>query len=575
VSSQKGTHLKYITTILLFPFRFFRYLYYFISYLSKKKGNFVSIKIPSAFTSVERSSWINFVSPSKDKATFFLDFLTTLDQIAEYSFMIKKASFFISEIHFGFAELFQITEKIAYIKSKGVLTSGFCEHGDLKCLYLLSFMDERFTDPASEFFVVLPSIESFFFGKLLKENLGIEVEAYASGDYKSFAEMFHREGFSPYSRENLEQLILSVRKQMMDNFEKNTGATEELFYEPVLTADTLLESNLVTATLDIDDFTDFYPYKNYKYRKGRKEVYKRLRLQKLRLKDKLKDFQFIHKDEESILIIPLKGNIVLGNHGDTENKEGEISYYFVREILKDIREDSSVRAVIFEIDSGGGSAFASELIFKEISKLRNKKLVYAFFQNVAASGGYYIATACHKIYATPYTITGSIGAVMVRPNLKGLYDKVGLTKDRIGFYPHREIISEYGAVSTESKDYLAKEIIRIRDLFYQRVTEARQISTETLVPLAEGRVFTGQAFLEHQMIDATTDLLSVIEDIKKELKNNRLVPQYLPIEYGIRSLVNDVRLGMATYKRLYSEVREYTEASDRFQLKLDKKLKGL
>ena len=540
----------------------------------QKKGNLVRIKVPQAFTSVEKSAWIDFVSPSKDKPTFFLDFLAMLDQIAKYSFMIKKVSFFISEIHFNFAELFQITEKITYIKSKGILTSGFCEHGDLKCLYLLSFMDERFTDPSSEFLVILPSIESFFLGKLLKENLGIDVEAYASGDYKSFAEMFYREGFSQYSRENLEQLISSIRKQIIEGFSKNTGATEELFYEPILTANKLLESTLVTATLDIDEYKEFYPYEKFKYRKGRREVYKNLKLKKLRLKEKLKNFQFIKREKDIILVIPLKGNIVLGNYSDAENKEGEISYHFIREIIQDIKDDSSVQAVVFEIDSGGGSAFASELIHKEICKLRNTKLVYAFFQNVAASGGYYIATACHKIYATPYTITGSIGAVMVRPNLKGLYDKIGLSKDQIGFYPHREIVSEYGAVSQESKDYLTKEIIRIRDLFYKRVTEARQISTETLVPLAEGRVFTGQDFLEHKMIDATTDLLSVIENIKKELKNTALVPEYLPIEYGIRSLVHDVRLGMSMYKKFTLGFQEYTEVSDLIQLKIDKKFKG-
>jgi protease-4 len=172
----------------------------------------------------------------------------------------------------------------------------------------------------------------------------------------------------------------------------------------------------------------------------------------------------------------------MGNKSEEDLKEGNIHAYPVIELLRSWTERDEIKVIIFEIDSGGGSAFASELIYREIKKLKVNKKIYAYFQNISASGGYYIGCAADEIISSPYCITGSIGTVLVRPNLKGLYDKLELSKDRIEFYPGREIFSEYGKLTSYSKNFLNEEIERVKNQFYNVVCLSRNKEIKISAP---------------------------------------------------------------------------------------------
>ena len=226
-------------------------------------------------------------------------------------------------------------------------------------------------------------------------------------------------------------------------------------------------------------------------------------------------------------------------------KSDAIHAYPVLAALKSLREDKSIKGVIIEIDSPGGSAFASELIYQEILKLKKKVKVYAYFQNVAASGGYYIASACDKIISNPLCITGSIGTVMIRPNLKKLYNDYGISKQRIEFYPLREIFSEYGQLSSESKEFLTEEIARVNGQFYERVMLSRKKTLKELETLAQGRVFTGKSFLASNMVDSTQSFLETVEELKKDLGLDQVLIQYLPSIYSFKSMIREFRFGLS------------------------------
>jgi len=216
----------------------------------------------------------------------------------------------------------------------------------------------------------------------------------------------------------------------------------------------------------------------------------------------------------------------------------------VIQLLRDLRDDDSIKAIVLEIDSGGGSATGSEQIYSELLKINQDKLTYAYFQNVAASGGYYIASACNKIYSSPYSVTGSIGAVMVRPNLKGLYEKLGIKKDRIGFYPMREIFSEYGEPTKEGKNFLTSEIKRVTSRFYEVVMKNRNIDLKELEPKAGGRIFSGIDFLKMKMVDSNSSFLEMLSDIKTELKLIDPEIVYMIPEYSFKAFVREFRLTM-------------------------------
>ncbi|WP_000329265.1 S49 family peptidase, partial [Leptospira interrogans] len=182
--------------------------------------------------------------------------------------------------------------------------------------------------------------------------------------------------------------------------------------------------------------------------------------------------------------------------------------------------------------------------YQEILKLQKKKPVYAYIQNISASGGYYLSCGASKIYASPYGIVGSIGSISIRFDLKNLYSKLGITKDRVGFYKYRDLLSEYGPIHPESKKLMEQEIKESEGLFYKRVSDSRKIPISDLDKrFGQGKVFTSSQFLKERMIDSITDFLSLLEDIKQDLKVEKVQVRYLPSLFTFQSFLKSLKPG--------------------------------
>ncbi len=535
--------MYYLLLALFLPIRIIRF-FYFLAFGFFHSGNHILVEIPSKFASYRKTSIVEWVM-GKDAEVLFLDFLNDLDLIAK-SKRIKRVSFYInSELEFGMAELSNLASQMERIKSNGIEISGFAASGDIKSLYLLSHMQKKYSAPSGEFMVLLPAVESFFFGGLLK-NLGVSVESFASGPYKSFAESFNRNSFSIPAKENLTMLIRSIKTQLLDTFYDNAKLESKVLKRPILTSQYLLELGFLTGYLEEENFTENFCNKHYEETDKTASNIEddEADISDIHFFHKKKQFRFFPPKKKKIVILPLKGNIGMGKKEEEEMKSDAIHAYPVLAALKSIREDKSVKGVILEIDSSGGSAFASELIYQEILKLKKKVKVYAYFQNVAASGGYYIAAACDRIISNPLCITGSIGTVMIRPNLRKLYNKYGVTKQRLEFYPLREIFSEYGKLSPESKEFLNQEIARVNGQFYERVILSRKKTLKELETLAQGRVFTGKSFLASSMVDSNQSFLESVEELKKDLGLEQVLVQYLPSIYSFKSMLREFRFGL-------------------------------
>lgn len=556
-----------ILSILLLPFRLLKSVY-FVLFTPFQKGDHILIRIPESFASYQKTSLVEWVT-GKDSEILLIDFLNDLELISK-SNRIKKVSFYIpSEPEFGMAELSNVTSQIEKIKAKGIETFGYAASGDIKTLYLLSFLNKRYTSKSSEFMVLLPAVESFFFGNLLKK-LGVKVDSFASGPYKSFAEMFNRNSFSIPAKENITMLIRSIKTQILDTFFDNAKLESKILKRPILTAQYLNEIGFIHGFLEEENFLENYCNKDYEEinEDGSNVLDKEASLRNVHFFHKKKKFEIFPKKKKKLVILPLKGNIGMGKKEEEEIKSDAIQAYSVIPVLRTIRKDKSIIGVILEIDSSGGSAFASELIYQEILKLKKEKKVYAYFQNVAASGGYYIAAACDKIISNPLSITGSIGTIMIRPNLKKLYNEYGVSKQRIEFYPLREIFSEYGQISNEGKEFLTEEVKRVNGQFYERVMLSRNKTLKDLETLAEGRVFTGKSFLASSMVDSNQSLMDTVEELKNELKEKRILVQYLPSTYSLKSMVREFRLGVRLLLNPKLILKRITRSTD-VQLKSD------
>lgn len=201
--------------------------------------------------------------------------------------------------------------------------------------------------------------------------------------------------------------------------------------------------------------------------------------------------------KDRIAMIYAEGNIVDGN-GDDDNIGGE-KY---RKIIRKARLDKSIKAIVLRINSGGGSALASENIWRELSLARKEKPVVVSFGDVAASGGYYIGAGADSIFANPNTITGSIGVFTLLPNMQNFFkNKLGVTFDGVKTAPYADAGAVYRPLSVNEKKFIQNSVDRIYTQFKQRVAEGRKKDTAYIDSIAQGRVWSGGDAVQLGLVD--------------------------------------------------------------------------
>ena len=208
----------------------------------------------------------------------------------------------------------------------------------------------------------------------------------------------------------------------------------------------------------------------------------------------------------------------------------------VKEELNQAAGDDRIKAVILKINSPGGTVTASDIIYKEILKFKKKTGAYvtASLMDIAASGGYYIACASDTIVAHPTTVTGSIGVIAMKFNVKGLMDKLGVQEDSIKSGDMKDILSPFRPMTADEHKVIQNIIDSLQMQFIEAVVHGRKdLSLDQLKPLADGRVFTAKQALDAQLIDDIGYLDDAIEITKKvkDLKEARIITYRRPPAY--------------------------------------------
>jgi protease-4 len=208
----------------------------------------------------------------------------------------------------------------------------------------------------------------------------------------------------------------------------------------------------------------------------------------------------------------------------------------VKEELTQAAEDDRIKAIILKINSPGGTVTASDIIYKEILKFKEKNKIYvtASLMDIAASGGYYIACAADTIVAHPTAVTGSIGVIAMKFNVKGLMDKLGVQDDTIKAGDMKDSLSPFRPMTDEERQIIQDIIDSLHQQFMEAVVQGRKdLSLDEVKPLADGRVFTARQALEAELIDDIGYLDDAIDITKKEtdLKEARIITYYRPSSY--------------------------------------------
>lgn len=355
-----------------------------------------------------------------------------------------------------------------------------------------------------------------FFKKAL-DKLGIEAEIEHVEEYKTAYNMFTEEGFTPAHREMMESLYGDLYSHYVKGIAEARGKTEEEIKELIdhgtFHGEQALEAGLVDNLLYWDEFEDTLKDNGRKMHKITHKQYSKIKSTSLGL----------HRGKKIALIYGI-GTIHTGE-GVYQTMGSATTARFIRKA----RKDKSIAAVVFRVDSGGGSAVASDVIWREVYLTKKEKPIVISMSDMAGSGGYWISMSASKIIAQPQTLTGSIGVISGKFNLTRLYEKLGITSEKIAYGKRADLYSSHRSFTPEEKALLKEEILWIYDQFLKKVAEGRNMSKEEVDRIGKGRVWTGSQAKEHGLVDELGGLTRAIE-VAKELAG-------IPSEEGVSLVV--------------------------------------
>ena len=405
-----------------------------------------------------------------------------------------------SYINAGISQIEEIRNKLLEFKSTGKPIIAYSEVYSQSAYYLASVANKIYLNP--EGIIEIKGLSaSVMFYKGMLEKLDVDVQIIRHGKFKSAIEPFILEKMSEENREQLQLLLNSIANNLMDSIAKQRGISLKDVHQhannlslenaqkcvDLKYADALLYQDQIEDTLiALSKATSLNLINLYKYTNVKTE-------KKLISRNK-------------IAIIYATGEIKSGKGNVTT-----IGSKTTSEAIKKAREDKKTKAIVLRINSPGGSALASDVIWRETILAKAEKPLVVSMGDLAASGGYYIACAADSIIANPTTITGSIGVFGMIPNLQKLYkNKIGITIDTVNTNHHADMGINRPLTKFE-KNKIQRNIEGIYKTFITHVGEGRGMSTNSVDKIGQGRVWTGYDAKDIGLIDTYGGIEKAIE----------------------------------------------------------------
>ena len=399
----------------------------------------------------------------------------------------------------NYASLEEIRQALADFKESGKWIISYADVYSQGTYYMSSVADKVLLNPEGNIEWRGLAAQPTFFKRLL-EKVGGEMQVFKVGTYKSAVEPFISTEMSPANREQLEAYLHSTWQTITQDVAQSRGLSVEKLNE-------LADGGLIIApaqTYVESGMADTLIYKNdvRSYLKRQMGLDEEDDLEVVGLAEMINVASNKPKDKSGniIAVYYAEGEIV-NESLTTFSTEPVIDGKQVIADLRDLTEDDDVKAVVLRVNSHGGSAYASEQIWKAVSDLKAKKPVIVSMGDYAASGGYYISCNADTIVAQPATLTGSIGIFGMFPNMSGLIDKVGIDLDVVKTNTYSNFGNGTGRLNEGERAIMQQMVNRGYDLFLTRCSDGRGISKEELDKIAQGRVWTGATALELGLVD--------------------------------------------------------------------------
>lgn len=429
----------------------------------------------------------------------------------------------LSAIKAGMATVEEVRNALLNFKKSGKFIIAYGEVLSQTEYYLATAADKIYIHPTG--LAELKGLRSeilFFKGTL--DKLGLEPQVFRHGKFKSAVEPFIQDKLSDANREQVRTFLNSFWNHILEGIAKERKMQ-------------MSELQQIASNLQVTNAADAKQMKLVDELKYRDEV-----LEELKTKTEAEAIDKIHfvsmeryrdvkskkeRGTDKIAVVYAEGDIVDGN-GD-EDEVGSVEF---SKAIRKARLDERVKAVVLRVNSPGGSALASETIWREVALTKKAKPVIVSMGNLAASGGYYISCDADTIVAQPNTITGSIGVFGLFFNYRNLMNKIGVSVDTVKTAKYADVMSPTRVVTAPESLVIQREIERIYDTFITRVANGRKLSKAQVDSIGQGRVWSGEDAKRIGLVDVLGGLDTAIAIAARKAKLDKYRITELPFQEG-------------------------------------------
>ena len=430
--------------------------------------------------------------------TYGLDDILSSIQKAKENENIKGIYLQANSLGTSYASLQEIRNALLDFKESGKFVIAYADSYTQGLYYLSSAANKVLLNPKG--MIEWRGIASApLFYKDLLQKIGVEMQVFKVGTYKSAVEPFIATEMSPANREQVTTFITSIWGQVTEGVSTsrnisvdslNVYADRMLMFYP---AEESVKCGLADTLIYRNDVRN--------YLKKLVEINEDDNLPILGLGDMMNVRKNVPKDKSgNIVAVYYASGEITDYPSSATSEDGIVGSKVIRDLRK-LKDNDDVKAVVLRVNSPGGSAFASEQIWHAVKELKTKKPVIVSMGDYAASGGYYISCVADTIVAEPTTLTGSIGIFGIIPNVKGLTDKIGLSYDVVKTNKYADFGNIMRPFNEDERSLLQMMITEGYDTFVSRCAEGRHMTKEAIEKIAEGRVWTGETAKKLGLVD--------------------------------------------------------------------------
>ncbi len=456
--------------------------------LLQRKNDFVELKLSGEI--VEENSRVGIFGKTKPTVMELLKSIRRAKEDVSIRGMILR----IESLDCGISKVQEIRDAILDFRAGGKYVIAFMEMGENKEYYFATAADKIVLLPTG--YLMLNGLKAevtFIKGTL--DKLGIVADLEHIGDYKSASEQVTRTSMSPPFREMVNSLLDDMYDQVTQGIAQQRGWTQEETKSKIdsgpFTASEAQKADLVDTLLFYDQMDELIKHTvGIKPQKLAHPSYQNRRY-----------YKYSWSIPPKIAVIFATGAIGSGESGSNFLIGDYMGSETIARAIQKAREDRSIKAIVFRVDSPGGSGIASDVILREIIRTKGVKPFIVSMSDVAGSGGYWISCAGDTIISMPGTYTGSIGVITGKLSLKGLYEKIGLNIESVKRGKHADIYSATHTFNDEERKVIKRQIEEFYSDFVRKVASGRKMSEAKADSLGRGRVWTGRQAQENGLVD--------------------------------------------------------------------------